>query len=172
MPHINRLYFWFRNFLACKYPKFYSLCDRRKSVVKFFVAGCFASSTDLVFLYIFHSLFNWPIVLSTSLAFVLSFVVSFTMQKFWTFRDFNHNKTAGQFILYILNAFITLNINGIMMHALVIDYKIWYLLSQVIVNVTIGIYNFFIYRWIVFKHDKHEISSQQKTVGSESGDLA
>lgn len=59
-----------------------------------------------------------------------------------------------------------------MMHTLVIDYNIWYILSQVIVNVTIGIYNFLIYRWIVFKNNKNEISSQQKTVGSESGDLA
>lgn len=172
MPQINQLYFKFRNYFACKCPKFYCLCDRRKSVVKFFIAGCFASTTDLVFLFIFHSLFNWPIVLSTSLAFVLSFVVSFTMQKLWTFRNFNHDKTAGQFILYIVNAFITLNLNGMMMHTLVTDHNVWYILAQIIVNVVIGIYNFFIYRWIVFKNDKDETSNKQKTIGTESGDVA
>jgi len=141
-------------------------------VVKFFIAGCFAGTTDLVFLFIFHSLLHWPIVVSTSLAFIFSFVVSFTMQKLWTFRNFNHDKTAGQFILYIINAFITLNLNGIMMRSLVINHHIWYILSQIIVNVSIGTYNFFIYRWIVFKIDKDEISNKQKTIGSEPGDVA
>ncbi|MFZ4631825.1 MAG: GtrA family protein [Patescibacteria group bacterium] len=172
MPHINRLYFKFRNFLSCQHPKLYCFCDNRKSVIKFFFAGCVASTTDLVFLYIFHSLFHWGIVVSTSLAFILSFIVSFNLQKFWTFRNFNNNKTARQFALYMLNAFVTLNLNGIFMHTLVVELNIWYLLSQVIVNVVIGIYNFFIYRLVVFKNVKHEINNEQKTSIASAGDLA
>jgi putative flippase GtrA len=136
------------------------LCDERKAVIKFAISGSTAGLTDLVFLYIFYHIFFLPLVLSTSLAFILSFAVSFTMQKFWAFRNFNQAKAKRQFILYMLNAFIGLNLNGVFMHLLVIKYNVWYLLAQVIVSIVIGNYNFFIYRFVIFKKEHHEISSE------------
>jgi len=157
MPKINRLYFLFRNYFANRCPNFYSFCDSRKSIVKFVISGCLAGGTDLFFLYIFHHIFSWPIVVSTSIAFVLSFAISFNLQKFWSFRNFGNNKTKSQFILYMLNAFVGLNLNGFFMHLLAVEYHVWYMLAQLIVSIVIGIYNFFIYRSIIFKNKKHEI---------------
>jgi putative flippase GtrA len=172
MPHINRLYFWFRNYLGKHLPKIYNFCENRKSVIKFFFAGCFAGGTDLILLFIFHGVFKWPLVLSTSLAFVASFLVSFTLQKFWTFRNFTQGKAVGQFILYILNAFVGLNLNAYFMHLLVNRHHVWYILAQVIVSVSIGVYNFIIYKSIVFKTEKNENKREQKTLGTSTGDLA
>ena len=59
----------------------------------------------------------------------------------------------------MLNAFIGLNLNGALMHLLVNEYNVWYLLAQVIVSVVIGTYNFFIYRFIIFKKNCHEVIS-------------
>ncbi len=160
MPHLNRLYFRFRNCFASSFPKIYCFCNTRKSVIKFLIAGCFAGGTDLILLFVFHGLFHWPIVISTSLAFLCSFAISFTLQKFWTFRNFSHDKVISQFILYILNSLIGLNLNGFFMHLLVTDLKVWYILAQILVNLTIGIYNFFIYRSIVFKIGKDEINNE------------
>ncbi|MFA5131277.1 MAG: GtrA family protein [Patescibacteria group bacterium] len=172
MPHLNRLYFQFRNFLAMRFPKAYCLCDSRKGAVKFFIAGSSASITDLVLLFIFHGVLKWPLVFSTSLAFIVSFVVSFTLQKFWTFRNFSQEKAAHQFVLYILNAFIGLNLNGVFMHLLVNRFGIWYLLAQVAVNLAIGFYNYIIYKSIIFKLGKNEIKHEQKIVGTSAGDVA
>jgi putative flippase GtrA len=172
MPQLSKLYFKFRNHFAGHLPQTYYLCEKHKTLVKCFFAGFTAGVIDLVFLFIFHHLFSWPIVMATSVAFVSSFAVSFTLQKFWTFRDFNQEKAAGQFTLYILNAFVGLNLNGFFMHMLVNRHHIWYLLAQLMVNMVIGTYNFFIYRYVVFKKEKNEINHEQKTVRGGAGNLA
>lgn len=140
------------------YPSVYKILTKNKSVTKFIVAGSSAAAVDLIFLAIFHDLFNWSIVLSTSLAFILAFAVSFHLQKFWTFRNKDKKKIPKQLTIYMINALLTLNLNGLFMHLLVDRLGVWYLLSQVIVNVTIGVYNFFVYKYVVFK-DKHETNS-------------
>jgi len=172
MSHINRLYFWFRNYLSSHAPKIYNFCDNRKSIIKFLIAGCLAGAADLILLFIFHGIFGWHIVISTSLAFIFSFLVSFTLQKFWTFRNFSQEKAVGQFILYILNAFIGLNLNAYFMNLLVMHYHVWYILAQIIVDLVIGIYNFVIYRQIVFKIGKNEINNEQKKTGPTAGNVA
>ncbi len=160
MPLVNSLYFKFRHFFSSRYPRLYDICNRHKAVVKFIFAGGLAGGTDLVLLYIFHGLFGLGLVFSTSAAFILSFLVSFTLQKFWTFRNFRQDKMVGQLFIYILNAFIGLNLNGFFMHTLVRKYAIWYLLAQIIVNLMIGVWNFIIYKFIVFRTDKNETASQ------------
>jgi len=88
---------------------------------------------------------------------MLSFILSFYLQKFWAFNDSSrHGKTAGQLFLYLLNALIGLNLNGFLMHFLVSYYQVWYLLSQVMVIALIGVLNFMVYKFIIFKKKSHE----------------
>lgn len=141
----------FRN----KFPKIFSYCKGRKSFVKFFVAGSLAATTDLVFLYIFYGLLEANIVVATSVAFLISFAVSFSLQKRWTFHD-NSGGVPKQLILYLLNAFLSLNINGASMHYLVNESHIPYLLAQIIVNVVLGSLNFIIYKSIIFRNDNED----------------
>jgi len=151
MPFINNLYFQFRQYFSRRLPKIYDLCERYKSFIKFFIAGCFAGGSDLVFLFIFHGLFHWGLVLSSSLAFILAFAVSFTLQKFWTFRDYSHNQVARQLSVYFINALVGLYLNGYFMHLLVNRFGVWYILSQIIVNLTLAVWNFIVYKFVVFK---------------------
>jgi len=157
MSWLNNAYFKFRHYFSTRWPKAYEHCNRRKGVIKFVIAGCLAGGSDLVFLFLFHGLLLWGIVISTSIAFILSFLVSFTLQKFWTFRNYHRDRMFGQLCLYLFNAFIGLNLNGFLMHLLVYRYQIWYLLAQVIVSSVIGLYNFVVYKFIVFKKNKNEI---------------
>jgi len=90
-------------------------------------------------------------------------LISFNLQKFWTFRNYGRDRMAGQLFLYILNAVIGLNINGALMHLLVNSWSVWYLLAQVIVNLGLGAWNFLIYKFIIFKVRPNEIDCQQKT---------
>jgi len=151
MERINNLYFKIRNRFAFRLPAFYSFCDSRKSFLKFFLAGCFSGALDIFLLFIFHGIFKVEIVLSTSLAFMLAFLVSFFLQKRWTFRQFSHKHTGKQLPIYLANSFIGLNFNGLLMHLLVIRFGSWYILSQIIVNLLIGLYNFFVYKYLIFR---------------------
>jgi len=155
---INRLYFKFRSFFSRRHPDLYDFCNCHKSIIKFIISGGTAASTNLALLFFFHGLFKWDLIFSTSLAFALSFLVSFTLQKFWTFRNYRQDKVAGQLLIYLLNAFIGLNLNGWLMYTLVNKYAVWYLLAQIIVSLIIGFWNFLVYKFIIFKTDKDEIA--------------
>jgi putative flippase GtrA len=156
MAFINNLYKRFRIFLNKRYPQLFNFCERRKAIVKFFIAGAFAGTVDLIALFIFHDVFGWDILFSTSAAFILAFAVSLSLQKIWTFRNYSHKKLPRQLILYFTGAFISLNLNTLGMHWLVNNLEVWYLLSQLIVNLCLGIMNFFNYKFIVFKVYKNE----------------
>lgn len=151
MPLINRLYFNFRHYLSTRWPRTFCYLDRRKSIVKFIIAGCFSGGTDLFVLFILHGLLKLEIVLSTSGAFIISFLVSFTLQKFWTFRNHNQSLLARQLTLYISAALISLYLNGLAMHTLVNRLAVWYLLAQFVVNLVLGLCNFLVYKFIIFR---------------------
>src|SRR5680860_178061 len=172
MPVINNLYIKFKNFFSSRYPKLFQICEKRKSIIKFIFAGSSAAAVDLIFLYLFHGVLKWGLVISTSLAFILSFAVSFTLQKFWTFRNYSQKKIPVQLVLYIGNAFIGLNLNGFLMHYSVNKMHVWYLFAQILVNLLIGFYNFFIYKFIVFRKHPDETNRPQATITTSPGDLS
>ena len=151
MEKINNLYFKIRNKFACNHPAFYFFCEKRKSFLKFFFTGFFITVLDIFFLFILHDLFSLTIILSTSLAFMLSFLFSFFLQKRWTFREFNNTHTGKQLPIYLANTFLGLNLNGLLMHFLVSRLSLWYIFSQLIVNAIIGLYNFVVYKYIIFR---------------------
>ncbi len=148
-------------FVGKKFPNLYCRVAKHKSFVKFFVAGGLASATDLLFLFIFHGVIGLGVVVSASIAFLLSFLVSFYLQRVWTFDSKEEKKIPRELALYMLNAFLSLNINGLGMHFLVNQMGIWYLLSQIIVNIMLGLLNFFIYKFIIFRHDDETNCEQE-----------
>jgi putative flippase GtrA len=156
MPVINKFYNLFHGYFRNKFPKCYCFCAAKKSFLKFFVAGSLAGLTDLIFLFLFHGVFDLDIVLATSLAFLISFAVSFSLQRQWTFRNHDEKKVPKQLVLYFLNAFLSLNINGLGMHLLVNGWSVTYLLAQIIVNLALGGLNFVIYKTIVFRNDNEQ----------------
>lgn len=153
MPLLDKFYHDMGKFVGKHFPRLYCCCHKRQSFVKFFISGLITGSTDLIFLFIFYGLFDLGIVLSTSISFIMSFIVSFYLQRVWTFNIKEEKKAPRQFLLYMLNSFLSLNINGLGMHFLVNEIGIWYLLSQIIVNTLLGILNFFIYKIIIFRND-------------------
>ncbi len=157
---VNHYYAAGREVFSRRLPVAYRICDRHKPVVKFILAGGMATGTNLALLFIFHGLLKLELLLATSAAFVLSFLVSFTLQKFWTFRDNGRKKIVSQLFAYMGNAVIGLVLNGYLMYLLVEEYTVWYLLAQIIASLTIAFWNFLAYKFIIFKINKHEIISQ------------
>lgn len=156
MPVINRLYIRFRRFLSTCHPGLFNFCEARKSVIKFFLSGGLAGAVDLIALFIFHGVFKWDIVVATSAAFLCCFAVSFGLQKLWTFRNYSQARLPRQLFMYFGSAFIAMYVNGWAMHMLVNNLGIWYLLSQIIVNLFLGFVNYFNYRFIIFRKTANE----------------
>lgn len=163
MPLLNSCYHKLCVLLNFLSPKLYDKFFKNSPFLKFFIAGLAAGSIDLILLFIFHDLLNINIVFSTSIAFLLSFLFSFYLQRVWTFENKDGAKVPKELVLYMLNAFLSLNINGFSMHFLTTEIHVWYLLAQIIVNIFLGTLNFFIYKFIIFRSDD-ETNCEQKQI--------
>lgn len=151
MSKIDAIYFYLRNRFAFRSPVIYNFFEKRKGFIKFFLVGCCTGALDLLVLFILHGICRINIVPATSIAFVLSFLLSFILQKRWTFREFGHKNTPRQLVVYIANTFFDLNLNALLMYLLVNRLAWWYILSQVLVNLAIGLLNFIIYKYLIFR---------------------
>lgn len=128
-------------------------------VIRFIISGGTAAITELTLLYIFTEFFGVWYIYSAAIAFLFSFCVSFTLQKLWTFKDKNTNKTHKQATFYLLISVINLFVNIVAIYILVEVFGVWYMLAKVLISGTIAIYSFLIYKFIIFKYDKSHINS-------------
>jgi putative flippase GtrA len=153
MPFLHNFYAKLRIIVSSNFPRSSRFLGRQNSLIKCLVAGGVATIIDLILLFFFHGLMNIQIVSATTMAFVCSFLFSFMLQKFWTFQNHNREQTSSQLFLYVLNIMFTLYLNGLFMHLLVNNFSVWYLLAQVLVNIVIGLWNWVIYKFIIFRND-------------------
>lgn len=153
MNKINSLYFKIRNKFAYKTPVVYNFCEKRKLFLKYSLIGTINGTLGLLLLYLFHDVLNLNIVPSTSFSFLICFSISFIFQKYWAFRN-KKKHSLSQLPFFGVNAFIGFLLNGFFMHLLVNVLSWWYLLSQIFINISIGIYNFFVFKYLIFKKNK------------------
>ena len=129
--------------LNTKYPKY-------AKVMRFLISGGMATFVNIGLLYVFTDLIRIWYVLSAALAFIFAFVVSFTMQKFWTFKDASKENVHRQALVYFLAGLANLGLNSLLIYILVEYSGLHYLMSQIIISAFIAIENYFIYQFLVF----------------------
>lgn len=143
-----------RKFLAKKYPNFFKLITKHKDKIKYIISGGLATVVNLLFLFVFFEIIALNIIFSASLAWLLAFLISFSLQKFWTFRNFSSKKIPKQVLYYFILAIISLILNARWMYLLVESLEVFYILAQIIVLSVLAILNFFAYKFLIFKEKK------------------
>ncbi len=123
---------------------------KKMKIMRYVISGGMATITNVLFLYIFTDLIGFWYVLSAVIAYLISFIVSFTMQKYWTFRDSSNDRMNSQILFYVILNIVNLGLNTLGIFLFVHFGHIYYLLAQIIVSVLIATESFFIYR-LVFK---------------------
>jgi putative flippase GtrA len=139
-----------REYLLKNHPNFFKYLVRFQKVIKYIITGSTATLINLFFLFIFYKILDFSIILSSTFAFILAFIFSFSVQKFWTFKNFSKKSISNQLIMYLLLALFSLLLNAHFMYLLVEKWHIWYLLAQIIVASFLAIFNFFAYKYLVF----------------------
>jgi len=151
-PEIQRALFCTQEHLKTCYCSAY--CMRallQHRIVKFLIAGSTATGVNLGALYVLVDLFGVWYIFSASIAFLIGFCVSFTLQKFWTFGNRETEKIASQAFLYFLIVAGNLGLNALGMYVLVDIFGLWYMLAEVLLLGTIACESFFLYQILVFK---------------------
>ncbi len=118
---------------------------------RFLISGGIGTVFNLVVVYVLTDIMGIWYLYSTTIAFVMSFFVSFTLQKFFTFQDHALDTIRAQAPKYLAVALINMGLNALFMYVLVESVGLHYLLAQIITIGSISIESFIVYRFIVFK---------------------
>ena len=131
-------------------------------IARFLVSGGIVATVNLVSLYILTEVvFRWYMAGAVG-AFIVSVFVSFTLQKFWTFR---HHGTqirivSRQFAIYLAITFFNLLLNLAILFLMVEFFGIWYILAQVIASIVIACESFVLYGKVFQRNAEVSVSVQ------------
>lgn len=125
--------------------------EKYKVYIKYLIAGGLASLADLVLLFIFTDWFKLWYLFSAILAFCFAIFLSFSLQKFWTFREDSRDRIYQQFTLFFSVAVVNLVINTVLIYLFVDFIHLWYILAQIIASGLIAISSFIIYKFLIFQ---------------------
>lgn len=121
-----------------------------KQLTRYVISGGSAATVNLTILYLLTSRLHIWYLFSAILAYVISFFVSFFLQKFWTFRDGRKEQMHKQMTIYFFVALAGLGINTLFIYLFVDVFHIWYLSAQFIVSGFLAFSNFAIYKFFIF----------------------
>ncbi len=118
-------------------------------VMKFLIAGGAGLSVNLG---IFHTLYvlGVPYLAGSVIAFLISMVVGFTLQKYWTFEERTLERARTQFMLYGTLALCNLAVNTLIVYLFVEYASAHYLIAQTIGAGSVAVVSYFVYRFYIF----------------------
>lgn len=119
-------------------------------LVRYLFAGLTSFFTNIFLLFLFAGVLGWWYLYASTLAFAISVLVSFVVQKLVTFRDTTRDKVHYQAGMYVVIALFNICANAVMMLVFVEKFGIPYMFSQVISAGFIAVWSIFVYRFIIF----------------------
>ncbi len=144
--------------------EFYRYLRKNKKIVKFIISGSIATGIDILLLAFFTEIVDLWYVHSVIISFIIAFLASFSLQKFWTFRDDRLHTVHWQATIYLLIAIISLVINTHFIYILVEYFSFHYLVAQIVVGAIIGTINFFVYNFVIFKKEHNKKKEKIKNI--------
>ncbi len=124
--------------------------QRYAQFVRFVIAGSFSFAVNLVALYFFTDIVGIYYLISTILAFLISFSISFTLQKFWTFKEHSRDNLHIQLSLYLCLQLVNITLNASLMFVFVEYMHVWYIYSQAVISPVLAVVIFFINKAHIF----------------------
>jgi len=119
-------------------------------LARFVISGGTATAVNLGTLFVLTHFFGVWYIYSSIAAFAVSFFVSFSLQKLWTFGDTALDKVHVQATKFLVVILVALGVNTMLIYAFVEYMHAHYLLGQLVSGLFIAVINYFSYKHIVF----------------------
>lgn len=126
-------------------------------ILRYLIAGGTGAAVNVGTLFLLTHYGGVYYLLSATVAFFLSYGVSFVLQKFWTFEERSTERIHGQAALYLGIFICTFFLNLGLLYLLVERAHIWYVFAQVFASGILAGMSFFIYRHVVFASKRERI---------------
>lgn len=139
-----------------------NLLHKNKTYIKFAISGTTATLTELVLLYLLHGVWRMKLILSSTIAFTVAVLISFYLQKFWTFRNASTKKMPRQLSIYLFVGTTNLLLNAVIIHTAVRKFHIYYLLAQLVSTILLSIWSFLMNKFVIFEKEHREKKLKKK----------
>ena len=121
-------------------------------IARFVISGGVSSTISLGLVYLLTDYAGFWYVRSAVIAYIVATTVSFLMQKFWTFSHHSLARAHAEIMLYALNSLLAIAFTTLALYALVEYMGLWYMAAQLIILIIIATWNFFVFRFFIFRH--------------------
>lgn len=121
----------------------------RGYVIKFLIVGGLSFAIDLGTLALLHEVFDVVLWLATPIAFIISLLFNFGVQRSFTFRSTNRRDVS--FLKYIALVVFNIGATDVIVNVLA-GIGISYAIGKVVSTVLTMIWNYLLYRHWIFKH--------------------
>ena len=121
-----------------------------KRIMRFVVAGTISAFVMFGTLLLASEVFGLWYLASSVIAFVVTLLFGFVVQKFWAFQNKNTKVVHKQFLIFIIIALLNLIVNISAMYLLVDIFNIWYVMAQLVVTGMISTWDFLLYNYVIF----------------------
>lgn len=128
-----------------------NLIQKYSQIIRYIIAGCVATGSNLVILFISVQYFQLWYLTGAIISFSLAVVISYLLQKFFVFKNYRKDNISTQFFRFFIYNIVMLGFNTLLMYSFVDIIHIWYLLSQALTAIIIAFMNYIYFNKIVFK---------------------
>lgn len=123
----------------------------RHLIVRYIISGGTSAAINLGVLSFLYYIQNVYYLYAAIIAFVVSFLFSLLLQKFWTFEDHSRDNMHIQIGKYLLSSLFGLSLNTLFLYILVDHLHFFVYIGQMIAGALVACITFFISRKFIFK---------------------
>lgn len=122
--------------------------------VRFLISGVASLAVNLGVLYLLTEKFHVWYLTSSITALIVSYVVNFSLHKFWTFENSDGKTISRQLSLHFSIFLFNLALNTFIIYALVEYLDVWYFSAQILSAAFIALEDYFLFSKFVFNAKK------------------
>lgn len=138
--------------------------DKYFKILRYLISGSIAAATNLGALYLLVNVFHLWYIVASGISFVLTFVVSFVLQKFWTFNDPHLDILKKQIGISLVVAGGNLLLNTVYMYIFVEYLHLHYMQAQVFTMILVAVGSFLAYQHLIFKPRPESVLSSKTSL--------
>ena len=120
-------------------------------LVRYVISGGTSATINLCLFFWLHHIEHVYYITASIIAFVMAFLVSLTLQKFWTFRDHSMDGLHRQVGKYLLTSIFGLAVNTFVLYICVEYFRFYALAGQIVAGIATASCTFFLSKHFVFK---------------------
>ena len=120
-----------------------------KQFAKYIITGVLSAGIELSLLYVITEFAGFWYIISNTIAYIGGFCVSFLLNKYWSFNS--RENFGRQLIMYGILFLINLALSNTLLYLATSIIGIQYMISKVFVMGIIVLWNFIIYKKIIYR---------------------